>query len=199
MATNVGLRVIHAGEQLKGRKRLPHCLRSVWRGEGVVPPRKVPKQRGSAIGVVLAVGRLDGEALASARVAAGLTQPGLALALGVSGGTRVWLWERGAEQPRPKFIPALAKILGVKPLRLLEGDPERPTISALRLAAGLTRDEVWERARITKMTYHRIDRGVGVRAPDPSVVRAVAAVLGISEGETLAAIERARGPRHVRA
>lgn len=152
-----------------------------------------------AIGVALAIARLDGELLARARVAAGMTQPALALELGVSSGTRVWLWERGAEQPRPRFIPQMAKILGVEPLRLLEGDPERPTISALRLAAGLTRDEVWERARITKMTYHRIDRGVGVRAPDPSVVRSIAAVLRISEDETLAAIERARGPRHARA
>jgi transcriptional regulator with XRE-family HTH domain len=174
-------------------------LKSALRGEGWCKPVGCRDSEELAIGVALAVARLDGEALARARRAAGLTQPALALELGVSSGTRVWLWERGAEQPRPRFIPQMAKILGVEPLRLLEGDPERPTISALRLAAGLTRDEVWDRARITKMTYHRIDRGVGVRAPDPSVVRAIAAVLRISEDETLAAIERARGPRHVRA
>jgi transcriptional regulator with XRE-family HTH domain len=141
----------------------------------------------------LAVARLDGRALSRAREAAGLTQPALALQLGVSGGTRVWLWERGAEQPRPKFVPLMAKILGVEPLKLLDGDPARPTISALRLAAGLTRDEVWEQARITRMTYHRIDRGVGVRTPDPSVVRALATLLDHSTADTLAAIQRARG------
>jgi transcriptional regulator with XRE-family HTH domain len=143
--------------------------------------------------VALAVARLDGEQLARAREAAGLTQPALAAELGVASATRIWLWERGAEQPRPKFVPQMAKILGIKPLNLLEGDPTRPSISALRLAAGLTREEVWGRARITKMTYYRIDRGVGVRSPDPSVVRALATVFGIGESETLAAIKRARG------
>ena len=137
--------------------------------------------------------RLVGAALARAREAAGLTQPALALELGVSSGTRVSLWERGAEQPQPKFVPMMAQILGVEPLRLLDGDPDQPTISALRLAAGLTRDEVWEQARITRMTYHRIDRGVGVRAPDPSVVRAIATLLGVSPEDTLDAIHRARG------
>jgi len=62
----------------------------------------------------------------------------------------------------------------------------------LRLAAGLTRDDVWERAAITKMTYNRIDRGVGARQPDPSIVRALAQVLRKTEDEILAAIERAR-------
>jgi hypothetical protein len=59
------------------------------------------------------------------------------------------------------------------------------------LAAGLTGDEVWEAAQIAKMTYHRIDRGVGVRAPDPSVVRALSKIFRGSESDTLAAVERA--------
>ena len=107
------------------------------------------------------VARVSGERLARARQEAGLTQSELARELGLSSGTRVSLWERGAEQPRPRFIPELARLLGVAPLDLLVGDPDEPIISALRLAAGLTRDEVWERAQIAKMTYHRIDRGVG--------------------------------------
>ena len=138
------------------------------------------------------VARVSGERLARARQEAGLTQSELAHELGLSSGTRISLWERGAEQPRPRFIPELARLLGVAPLDLLVGDPDEPTISALRLAAGLTRDEVWERAQIAKMTYHRIDRGVGVRAPDPSVVRALSKIFRRSESDTLAAVERAR-------
>jgi transcriptional regulator with XRE-family HTH domain len=112
--------------------------------------------------------------------------------IGASSKQRVWQWERGAEQPRPRYVPELAKVLAVAPLELLDGDQSRPTISALRLAAGLTRDEVWQRAAIAKMTYNRIDRGIGRRPPDPSIVRSLAMVLGATEGEVLAAIERAR-------
>jgi transcriptional regulator with XRE-family HTH domain len=130
--------------------------------------------------------------LARVRQAAGFTQDALALEIGVSSGQRIWQWERGAEQPKPKFVPQLAKVLGVDPMALLDGDPERPTISALRLAAGLTRDEVWAAAQVTKMTYHRIDRGVGIRPLAPSVVHAIAQVIGVSEQDIVAAIDRAR-------
>jgi transcriptional regulator with XRE-family HTH domain len=140
----------------------------------------------------VAVARFQGDRLARAREVAGLSQKALAEALGVSSGLRVWEWERGAEQPRPKHVTAMASLLGVSPLDLLDGDPERPTISALRIAAGLARDEVAQRAQITKMTYHRIDRGVGSRPPDPSLVRAIAGVLELRSGVVLAAIERAR-------
>jgi transcriptional regulator with XRE-family HTH domain len=135
---------------------------------------------------------LSGHLLAQARLAAGLTQEALALEVGVSGGTRIWHWEQGSEQPKPRFIPILAKVLGVQPLDLLDGDPASPTISALRLCSGLTREDVWERASLAKMTYHRIDRGVGVRTPNPDLVRAIAGVLGRSVDETAAAIEQAR-------
>ncbi len=140
----------------------------------------------------MAAARFDGERLARTRQAAGLSQSALALEIGASSKQRIWQWERGAEQPRPRYIPELAKALDVEPLELLDGNPAQPTISALRLAAGLTRDDVWERAAITKMTYNRIDRGVGARQPDPSIVRALAQVLRKTEDEILAAIERAR-------
>ena len=141
---------------------------------------------------MVAVARVDGERLARAREAAGLSQSALALMIGASSKQRIWQWERGAEQPRPRYVPELAKALAIAPLELLVGDQSQPTISALRLAAGLTRDEVWQRATIAKMTYHRIDRGIGTRLPDLSIVRSLAAVLGVTEGEILAAIERAR-------
>jgi len=151
-----------------------------------VPVRWCPDRSG------VAVARLNGGSLARAREAAGLSQSALASRIGAASGQRVWQWERGAEQPRPHFIPQLAKALGVDPLELLDGDPSRPTISALRLAAGLTRDDIQARAMITKMTYNRIDRGVGARPPDPSIVRSLAGVLRVSADQVAAAIERAR-------
>jgi transcriptional regulator with XRE-family HTH domain len=141
---------------------------------------------------VAAVARVDGDRLARAREAAGLSQAALAQMIGASSKQRVWQWERGAEQPRPKYVPELAKALNVDPLELLDGDPDQATISALRIAAGLTRDDVWQQAAIAKMTYNRIDRGVGKRAPAPSIVHSLAEVLDVSDDTLLAAIERAR-------
>ena len=136
--------------------------------------------------------RVDGVRLAQARKEARLTQLAVAEQLGLSSVTRVSLWERGAEQPSPRFIPALATLYGVSPLDLLVGDPQHPTISALRLAAGLTREDLWSRAQVSKMTYHRIDRGVGVRETDPSVVRAIGRILGLTEHAISDAIREAR-------
>jgi hypothetical protein len=59
-----------------------------------------------------------------------------------------------------------------------------------RSFGGLTSDDVWEQARIRKMTYHRVDREIGTCAPDPSIVRAIAGVLEMPSSVVLAAIER---------
>jgi transcriptional regulator with XRE-family HTH domain len=142
--------------------------------------------------VTAAAARFDGAVLARAREAAGLSQSALAVRIGASSKQRIWHWERGAEQPQPRFVPEIARVLQVDPLALLDGDPAHPTISALRLAAGLTCSDVWRRASIPKTTYHRIDRGVGARRTDPAVVSAIARVLHAREDEIMAAIERAR-------
>jgi len=139
-----------------------------------------------------AVAQLDGDALARLRAHAGLTMKALAAQVGASSEHRIWHWETGAEQPRPHFIPELARVLGVAPLHLLTGDPERPNLSALRLAAGLAPADVVTRAALSRMTYSRLERGVGRRPPDASVVKAVAAVLGRPEDEIVDAIVRAR-------
>jgi transcriptional regulator with XRE-family HTH domain len=141
---------------------------------------------------VAAVARVDGAVLARAREAAGLSQSALAVRIGASSKQRIWHWERGAEQPHPRFVPRIARVLQVGPLALLDGDPANPTISALRLAAGLTCSDIWRRTPIAKTTYHRIDRGVGARRTDPTVLTALAGVLNTPEEDILAAIERAR-------
>jgi transcriptional regulator with XRE-family HTH domain len=54
------------------------------------------------------------------RMAIGLTQTALAKKLGLKAPSTVSLWESGDSIPSPKLIPHLARILGVKPLRLTE-------------------------------------------------------------------------------
>ena len=87
------------------------------------------------------VARFRGDRLAAAREDAGMTQADLALAIGVSAAQRIANWERGDEQPRPNFIPVLARALGVAPLELVDVDPGRRLVEdlvrAVRAGAGV--------------------------------------------------------------
>jgi amino acid transporter len=56
---------------------------------------------------------VDGAVLARAREAAGLSQSALAVKIGASSKQRIWHWERGAEQPHPRFVPAIARVLRI--------------------------------------------------------------------------------------
>ena len=121
-----------------------------------------------------------------------MTVEELASRVGVANGARVTLWERGSEQPKPHLIPRLAKVLRVDPSSMLALTHASPDLSALRMMAGLSRDELAGAAHLSKMTYNRLERGIGVRGPSRSVVQALAAALGASEAAVLASIERSR-------
>jgi transcriptional regulator with XRE-family HTH domain len=136
-----------------------------------------------------------GERLAEARRAAGLTQAQLAEAVGVSNGLRVSMWERGAEQPRPRFFPVLAAVLELEPLALFAVDPADPPLSALRLAAGLSLPDIQAVAAVPVMTYQRLERGIGSLPPRDATVGAVATAFGVTPDRVRAAIDRARNER----
>lgn len=130
-----------------------------------------------------------GDALANARRAAQLTQQELAAAAGVANELRVGLWERGEERPHARFIPVLARRLEINPLALLDGEPERPDLTHLRVAAGLSVREMAERAGLTTMSYHRLERrGASRRGVPDSTVEAIAEVLGIPPEQACALI-----------
>jgi transcriptional regulator with XRE-family HTH domain len=136
-----------------------------------------------------------GERLAQARRAAGLTQAQVAAALGVSGPERVAQWERGAEQPRPRFVPVLAGMVGLAPLDLLDVDAADPPLAALRIAAGLSLADAQAAAGLALMTYQRLERGVGSAEPADAAVAAVARALRVGPDRVRAAIRRARSGR----
>jgi transcriptional regulator with XRE-family HTH domain len=130
-----------------------------------------------------------GDVLANARRAAQLTQQELAAAAGVANELRVGLWERGEERPHARFIPVLARRLEISPLALLDGDPERPDLAHLRVAAGLSLREMADRAGLTTMSYHRLERrGASRRGVPDSTVKAIADVLGIPPDQARALI-----------
>jgi DNA-binding transcriptional regulator YiaG len=81
---------------------------------------------------------IDGVALRAAREKAGLTQHELARVVGVVGGERVAMWERGRSRPRsPRILHALATAVGVPARSLLVPPEDGPTLRWLRFAAGL--------------------------------------------------------------
>lgn len=142
----------------------------------------------------MSVARFDGVALRTARDHAHLTRGQVAAALAVASPDRVRIWEEGIEQPQPATIPRLAELLDVSPLLLLTGVGEPPCLSALRLAAGLSRTDVVAAATtLTHMTYVRLDSGRGPRRPpQEAVLSELAAILGVSRAAAADAISQAR-------
>lgn len=142
----------------------------------------------------MAVARLSGAALRAARRQRGLTRREIATALGVPSPDRIRIWEEEAEQPRPAMLPRLAHLLEVAPIELLTGVGDPPCLSALRLAAGLSRSDVVEASTtLTKMTYLRLDAGSGARRlPPDSVLEEIATILGVPPPAVAAGINQSR-------
>lgn len=148
---------------------------------------------GPPVGLRLVVGaKVDGGALRKARRHAGLSLREVAAVVGVASGARVGAWERGLEQPNARFLPLLAKAVNLPTTALLVGGGRNPDLGDLRLAKGLSRAEIAEAADLSKMTYHRLEHGVGTRTPDRRTVQALASSLGVSSDEVVEAITQTR-------
>ncbi|WP_373284550.1 helix-turn-helix domain-containing protein [Flexivirga endophytica] len=120
-------------------------------------------------------------ALRSARVRAGLTQHELARLVGVSGGERVSVWERGEMAPRARTVSALAIALNVSVEELLGIASEAPDLRALRRRVALSTAEVAESAFVSTSTYERWERGVSSRMPGVDSLRGMAAKLAVDQ------------------
>ena len=142
----------------------------------------------------LAVARplLRGDRLQAAREAMGLTREELATKLELSSPSRIRVWEKGLERPRPRFVPRLAAALGVDPLYLLYVDPDDPPLAALRLAAGLATNEVTAPG-LSVMTYVRLEDGRPGAEPSAGLITTIAEVLGVDVPRVSAAVRRSRG------
>lgn len=147
----------------------------------------------------MAGARLRSQRVARLRTLAGWTQQQLAAELGASGRRRVGQWERGLEQPQPRFVPLLAAALQVEPLELLTVDRQDPPLLALRLAAGLTLTEVAAASGIPYSSYHRLEHGLVVADPAAATAKALARTFGVTNDQILRAAARSRAehrPRH---
>jgi transcriptional regulator with XRE-family HTH domain len=143
--------------------------------------------------VLFVAGRkVDGDALRKARRSAGLTLREVAAVVGVASGARVGAWERGLEQPNARFIPLLSMAVSVPTTVLLVTEGRNPRLTDLRLAKGLSRAELAIAAGLSKMTYHRLEHGVGTRTPDGRTLSALASALSVSSDDVVEAIFRTR-------
>ncbi|WP_158607488.1 helix-turn-helix domain-containing protein [Flexivirga caeni] len=120
-------------------------------------------------------------ALRAARARAGLTQHEVARLVGVSGGERVSLWERGEMAPRAGTVRALATVLNVSVEELLGIASETPDLRALRRRVALSTAEVAQSAFVSTSTYERWERGVGSQMPAADSLKGMAAKLGVDQ------------------
>lgn len=134
---------------------------------------------------------VSGTRLVAARLAAGLTQRDIGLMLGVTQ-SRVSSWERDEACPRAEQIPRLAYFLGLDALELLGVDPRSPSLTDLRLAAGLSRQALAEATGLTLPRYRRLERGSTRGAIEEGVVLKIAYLLAVPAGMVVEAIELAR-------
>lgn len=133
--------------------------------------------------------RLRGDRVTQLRRAAGQRQADLAARLGTRE-QRVGEWERGTQQPHPRQLVALARELQVPPLHLLDVNADDPPLQALRLAAGLTLQQVAASSGVPFSTYRRLEVGVARGLPAPETLQTLAAALQVGPERVAAALSQ---------
>lgn len=135
--------------------------------------------------------QINVEALRTARENVGLTQHELAHQIGVVGGERISMWERGEARPRsPRLLHALARALQVTAGDLLVEPEGGPTLRWFRFVAGLSLEEVAEAAHVSTASLKRWEAQGCLRPPAADMVETLAAVLGVSPAAVSAALRR---------
>ncbi len=133
--------------------------------------------------------RLRGDRVTQLRRAAGQRQVDLASRLGTRE-QRVGEWERGTQQPHPRQLVALARELQVPPLQLLNVDPDDPPLQALRLAAGLTLQQVAAASGVPFSTYRRLEVGAVRGGPSSLTLQKLSVALQVAPDRIAAALGR---------
>ena len=132
---------------------------------------------------------IDGAALRAARERVGLTQHELAHEVGVVGGERISMWERGEARPRsPHLLHAVARAVQVRVTALLLPPEGAASLRWLRFAAGLSVDEVARAAHVSVASMKRWEARRCRRMPSAATLNAMAAALGVASTEVESAL-----------
>ncbi|RYV51905.1 helix-turn-helix domain-containing protein [Pengzhenrongella frigida] len=134
---------------------------------------------------------IDGAALRAARIRAGLTQHELAHEVGVVGGERVSMWERGEARPRsPQLLHAVARALGVPVAALLVAPDGGPGLRWLRFSAGLSVEELAHAVHLSAASLKRWEAQGRRRLPSSATLDSIALALGVDTAEVKNALRR---------
>ena len=133
----------------------------------------------------------NGQRLAAARVAAGLTQQQLADSLGADK-ARISEWERGASQPRASRMPDIARAVDVDASELMADDYEHLDLEALRVAAGLSRQALAAAVGMTLPRYQRLEAGERTSELPEDLLQQVARILSVPAVTVRVATENSR-------
>ncbi len=139
--------------------------------------------------------RLDAAALRTARVRAGLTQHELARLVGVAGGERVSRWELGTSSPRPEILVRIAATLDVSLADLFVPGAEPADLRGLRVATGLSMEELATRVHVSKATLSRWESGHLVNVPSRAALQLLADSLAATVEDVERAFDRSRDRR----
>ena len=94
--------------------------------------------------------------------------------------------------PRPNVMPRLAAALGMDALEFLAVDAAAPTLEDLRLAAGLTMQQVADHLGISVPRYRGIEIGSTRRDPADDLVESLSQLFAVPAVMIRKAIETAR-------
>ncbi len=134
---------------------------------------------------------IDGAALRAAREAAGLTQHQLAHEVGVVGGERISMWERGTARPRtPQLLHSVARAVDAPVVALLVPPDGEPGLRWLRFAAGVSVDELAQAAHLSSPTLKRWEAQGCLRLPAGTTLAAMAATLDVALPVVVDALRR---------
>ena len=139
--------------------------------------------------------RLDVAALRGARVRAGLTQHELARLVGVAGGERVSRWELGTSSPRPEILRRIAATLDVSLADLVVAGAEPADLRGLRVATGLSMEELATRVHVSKATLSRWESGHVANPPARAALQLLADSLAATVEDVERAFDRSRDRR----
>jgi len=134
---------------------------------------------------------INGAVLRTARERAGMTQHQLARRVGVAGGERVSMWERGQASPRtPRLLHDVAVACGVQATELLVRPAGGPDLRWLRFAAGMSTADLAEAAHVSVPTLKRWESRGMHRSLAPATLATMASALRASVEDVEVALRR---------
>lgn len=111
----------------------------------------------------------------------------------ISAGERILDFERGANEPNPRILLALAEALTVEPMQLLLL-PNGVDLKALRLTRGLSAANLAESAHVSLRAYIEWEAGHNMPLDNQRVLSALAGKLGVSKTQIGNALRRCADP-----